>query len=109
MNPKPIKWKTNFNNKLFSDHFVHVDLAPKGTIPESKLPIIYQINTEDGSAPEVKVALIDFVRYKLKDLIGIETFPSHGMDPFDFIQYFKTIHPEANAETELASYIFKKV
>jgi len=112
MATKTIFFSTNFNNKLHSRVMVHIDRAPSPTIviSESLLAsMVYEIQTQDTSYPPSKWQLVDLLRIPLGDLSNIITWPSHGMDYFDFYKWVKDLQVDANAETVMAIYYYKKL
>lgn len=103
-----VKIATNFNQKLNCDFFIHISMAPPQPVPESKLGQMYQIEIKDLSHPGVEAELLFFYRFHLGSAVDIYTMPSHGMDAADFIQWFLKEYPDADYNTELAVYFYKK-
>jgi len=112
MATKTLFFSTNFNNKLHSSVMVHIDKAPSPTtvITGSMMAeMIFEIQTQDTSYPPSKWQLVDLLRIPLGQLSNVITWPSHGMDYFDFYQWVKKIQVDANAETLMAIYYYKKL
>lgn len=104
-----IYWQTNFNNKLACKCFLHIDLAPRTTIPEPKFDKIeVEIRTSDNSHPPVSAKLKDILRLPLKDIAAVFTWPSHGMSYFDFIGFLMT-QAYVNTDTPMAIYFYEKL
>lgn len=107
---KKIKWATNFNNKLGNTIVTHLDAAPANDIPETALPARYEIVTEDGSHEPVVYELFSIIR---GTLIGFYTdavtCPSHGMERFDFADWYLKQRPHPTNNPELAIYFFRLV
>lgn len=99
---------TNLNSKLSCDHFLHIAVAPGNPVPESKMCQIYQIEVMDQSHPPVEAELLFFNRFQLGSAVDVFTMPSHGMDAFDFINWYLEQNPSADYHTELAVYYYKK-
>jgi hypothetical protein len=105
-----IKFETNFNNKVYSDCFVHISLAPKYTIAEHKLLDPINIIIVDNPSLIVNVKLIDMCRLTLPQLLNIHTLPSHGLYYYDFVEWWQLKYPSKNsATTPLAVYYFKRI
>jgi hypothetical protein len=105
---RKISMSTNLNSKLSCDHFLHIAPAPPEPIPESKLNQFYQIEVLDQSHPPVEVELLFFNRFKVGSAVDVFTMPSHGMDAFEFINFYLAQNPAADLGTELAVYYYKK-
>ena len=100
---------TNYNNKLSCDAFVHIDQAPQSSIPERLVKeTIIEIYTKDSSHPPVKVKLMDICRISLAQVRDAFTYPSHGLDGYEYYKWYQKEHPEANSDTKLAVYFYKK-
>ena len=101
-----IRLKTNYNNKLGSQAFVHVAPIRAASIPESKMNQVYTIETEDGSHPPVDYRLFDLLRVELGKLCSLHTLPSHGVECFDFIDNFLKEQPETKLDLPMAVYYY---
>ena len=107
---KTIYWQSNYNNKLACDCFLHIDLAPKETIPESKFEKIeVEIRTSDNSHPPTAAKLKDILRLPLKDISAVFTWPSHGLDRLSFINFILQQNRKINNETPMAIYYYEKL
>jgi hypothetical protein len=106
---KTITIPTNYNNKLQCRAMVHIAVAPKELVPESKLGQVYAFSTVDGSVPEVlPYKLVSLVRVKLAEMPMMFTWPSHGMDNVDFIFWYKDQY-QVDLETEMGVYYYEQV
>lgn len=106
---KTILWDTNFNNKLGCNSFAHIDLAPiKPPTREAMDQTVFTIRVADGSHQPVKAKVESIITFRLTELSNIHTWPSHGMNTADFInwQYLKN---NIRRDTMLAVYYYKKV
>lgn len=109
MASKSIFIPTNFNNKLHCNCMIHIDIAPRTTIPESTLEkSVIEFQTQDNSYPPTSWKLIDLSRVTLNNVNSVYTWQSHAMDAFDWITWFKGLHPDLNSDTPLAIYYYKK-
>lgn len=107
---KTIYIPTNYNNKLACDCFVHVDLAPRNPVHESKIEnTLVEIRTADNSHPPVTVKLNDLLRLPLSQVAAVFTWPSHGMDKLSFISYIMQHISTVNNETPMAVYFYQKL
>jgi hypothetical protein len=110
MATKKVKFQTNINGKLSCKAMVHVSAAPTGSIRETVLEsAIIEIHTMDNSCDPTFWKLDDLCRVSLGSLQNCFTWPSHGMDTFDFIQQFKQENPNADADTPMAVYFYHKI
>lgn len=106
---KVITFKTNYNNKLACQCFPHIDIAPAGGIPESKLnDTIIEIRTADNSHPPVKTKLINLIRLKLWQVSDALSYPSHGMDSTAFQEWMIT-HNDISFDKSMAVYFYQKI
>lgn len=104
---KTIYLKTNYNNKLACSGFVHIDVAPKEFISESKLAALdLEIRTADNSHPPVKVKLVDLLRVELFHLSSVMTYPSHGVDAFTFAEKLMKENSELKTTSPMAVYYY---
>ena len=104
---KTIYFKTNYNNKLATQAFLHIDVAPKDPIPESVIQNTQvEIRTADNSHPPVKAKLMDLLRLNLCDLAYIHTLPSHGLDTVPFIEKLMKENPELKPTSPMAVYYY---
>lgn len=107
---KTVTIPTNINGKLSCDAIVHISAAPATGIPEPTLQAaIIEIVAADQSFPPTDWKLVDLCRLPLGKLQNCFTFPSHGMDFYDFYHHYKTIYPSADAETPMAIYFYQKI
>jgi len=105
-----ITFLTDFNHKMSCDFFLHIDLAPRSPLPESDvLKAVIEITAADGSHAPIRVKMIDLCRLELGALFNIITYASHGMDVYDFYDFFKNKNPKADATTPLAIYSYQKI
>lgn len=106
---KHIQFEKNFNNKLQSDSFVHISLAPATGVTESKAaePIIISVTGK----PDIfaRVQLVDILRLKFHQLLSIHTLPSHGMLCHDFAEWWACKYPNCQADTQIAVYYYKRI
>lgn len=110
MNTKTVNLKTNYNNKLSANCFIHVDLAPEQCISETTMAdTIFVITCLDGSFPSVRVMMEDLIRFDLKDAATSLTFPSHGKHSDEFKKWIKAKNPNLTDESKLAAYFYKKI
>lgn len=106
---KIITLKTNYNNKLHCKCFPHIDIAPAGGIPESKMnDTIIEIRTADNSHPPVKTKLINLLRLPLWQVSDVITYPSHGCDSTSF-QEMMVLENNADFNKPMAVYFYEKV
>jgi hypothetical protein len=108
---KNIQFATNFNGKLSCHRFAHIDLAPAAPVSMAAIQAaIIQITVADNSHPPVVVKLDSIVPFKLAELSNIHTWPSHGMDTAEFMEW-QHIHMKGGLrkETMLAVYYYRKV
>lgn len=94
--------------KKHSHVMVEVNLAPSKRVTESEMrDTVFLVTWEDGSQSEYQ--LVDITRFTLDDYYSCLTWPSHGMDFFDFLEWFRKQYPNVNSETKVAAYFYKKV
>lgn len=107
---KTIFWETNWNNKLDSDCFMHLDLAPTTTVAISSMPLDITIATNDNSHEPVVTQLHSILGGYLKNFYAdFYTMMSHGMDKDSFIDYWLKKYPGFDdSKTELAIYCYRK-
>lgn len=107
---RTIYLQSNYNNKLACNCFLHIDLAPGNTIPESKFEKLeVEIRTSDNSHPPVLAKLKDILRLPLKDIAAVFTWPSHGLDRFSFISFLLQQNSRINNDTPMAIYYYEKL
>lgn len=107
---KKVVFPTNINGKLVCSAMVHVSAPPVGNVYESILAqAVIEIHTADNSCPPTTWKLDDICRLKFCELQNCFTWPSHGVDVFDFYKYFMIEHPEVNSETPMAVYFYHKI
>lgn len=107
---KTITLKTNYNQKIGCDNFLHIDLAPAGGIPESKLNgTVIEIRTMDNSHPPVKTKLVNLVRLPLWKICDLISYPSHGMDSVSFQAWMVENNEKLNADSPLAVYFYQRI
>lgn len=107
---RSIEFETDFNNKSYNNCFVHISLAPKSPVGESKLvePII--ISFADCAELKIQVCLIDICRLTLSQLLNIHTLPSHGMLYPDFVDWWGFKYPAYSTPfTPLAVYYYRTI
>jgi hypothetical protein len=104
---KSIYFKTNYNNKLGCDAFVHIDRAPAEPIPSRMLGGTVEIRTADNSYPPVKKRIMALTRFRLGETIDCFSIPSHGLDACDFINWWKHENGETEG-AELAIYYYQE-
>lgn len=111
MTPRTIYIPTNYNNKLACDCFLHVDLAPRTTIPESQFDSMkLEIRTADNSHPPVSVKLNDILRLPLHQVAAVFTWPSHAMDKLQYVSFLMEQKKELiNTDTPMAVYYYQKL
>lgn len=111
--PKTVVFDTNFNGKLATDHFIHIDLAPAKRIPERVLNgTIIEIQTKDGSHPPVLAKVDDLARFPFSSCPQIAsclTWCSHGLDPADLTRQIQSKYQDIEPTTEMAIYFYKKL
>lgn len=107
---KTIYLQSNYNNKLACNCFLHIDLAPTTSIPESKFEKIQvEIRTADNSHPPIAAKLKDILRLPLKDIAAVFTWPSHGLDRLEFISFLMNQNGKINNDTPMAIYYYEKL
>lgn len=107
---KILQFKTNYNNKLSCQNFIHIDLAPRQRIPESRLSsTIYEIRCLDGSTEPVRAQLLDLARIPLNNISNVLTWQSHGMLASDFKRWFMQNGKGINQNTEMAIYFYSRM
>jgi hypothetical protein len=104
---KPLYFATNYNGKLACQSFIHVDIAPRGSVPQTLLDqTVFEIITKDNSHPPVLVKLYDMARLPFNNLTNVLTWPSHGMTSHDFKKWFSRQAKETKADTGMAIYFY---
>jgi len=98
--------KTNHNNKLYCNFFVHIQLPWEEGINEK---VLLRISTKDGSYPPFEAVVYDGVKQTLSDLAAPYIYLSHGMDKIAFKAMLQKEAPSIKADSVLAAYFFKKV
>lgn len=107
MTTQKINFRTNYNNKLACPHFIHLDVAPPGPVPESKLEnTVIVISTLDQSHPPVEKKVVDLLRIKFDDVTGLITHISHGMTKEEFVQLAAKEKKSITKETLMAIYYY---
>lgn len=106
---KTIIWDTNFNGKLHCSRFAHVDLAPAKMPPQADLEkAVFTITTADSSHQPVHAKVEAIIPFRLAELSNIHTWPSHGMDTAEFMEW-QHRKKKVDKDTVLAVYYYKKV
>ena len=107
---KPLKIKTNNNQKLSCHYFCHIQIAGTNGIPESVAEkTTFRISTEDKSHPPVDAEIIDSVTCALGVIPAAFTWLSHAMDKREFINKVLKDVPGATIQTEMKIYFYKKM
>lgn len=107
---KQITIPTNLNGKLNCDAMVHISAAPATGIPESAIDqAVIEIITADNTFPASCWKLVDLCRLAMGELHNIYTFPSHGMDFYDFYHHYKSVYPATDASSPMAVYFYLKI
>lgn len=107
---RSIKLETNFNNKVSSNCFVHISIAPKIEVGESKLTEPIMISFVDNPDLKIEARLIDICRLTLSQLLSIHTIPSHGLLCPDFVEWWCLKYPDySSPSTPLAVYYYKTI
>lgn len=107
---KVITLKTNYNTKLDCKCFVHIDIAPAGGIPESKMDdTIIEIRTADNSHPPVKTKLVNLLRLPLWKISDAVTYPSHGMDSTAFQEMMILTSDHMSPDKAMAVYFYERI
>lgn len=89
---------------------VHISAAPLSGIGETALHrTVIEIHTADKSYPPTQWKLVDLCRLPLGKLQDCFTYPSHGLDFYDFYKQYKTVYPSSDAETPMAVYFYLKL
>lgn len=93
---------------MHCNRFPHIDLAPQKmpTIKELE-QAIFLIQTADKSHQPIQVTIESIIPLRLGELSNIHTWPSHGMDTSDFINWQHLKSP-INKDTALAIYYYKR-
>jgi len=103
---------TNFNGKLASDGFIHIDLAPAQPIHERDLQTPFELATRDGSHPPIQVQIIDIARLTFRELSNLPkclTWCSHALDPVELATRIANQHKNITAQTECAIFFYQKI
>lgn len=111
-NPQRRFIATNFNGKLASDGFIHIDLAPAEPVHEKDLQTPFELATRDGSHPPVLVRITDLARITFKELNNLPkclTWCSHALDPIDLATRIATTHKNVTADTQCAIFFYQKI
>lgn len=107
---KTIYFQTNYNNKMACNAFLHIDQAPRATIPESVLnETKIEIRTSDNSHPPVIVQLVDLIRLPLNKMPDGFTFPSHGCTALELYSELYKQLDGIDHEAKMAVYFYKKI
>lgn len=107
---KTITFKTNYNNKLHCQCFTHIDIAPPGGIPESRMEdTVIEVKTADNSYPVIKTKLVNMIRLPLWKISDCLSFPSHGLDSVEFQTMMVGNNEKVNADTPMAVYFYCKL
>ena len=87
---------------------VDVNFAPSKPVRESDMrDTVFLITWDDGS--QAHYQLVDIYRFTMANYCTHFTWPSHGMDFYDFYTWWKEQHPEIDSETVMAAYFYKKI
>lgn len=106
---KIILWDTNFNGKLDCNRFVHIDLAPvKAPTMDELGKAVFQIQTADKSHEPVTAGIEAIIPFRIGELSNIHTWPSHGMNTSDFLNWQHS-KKKINDDTMLAVYYYKAI
>jgi len=99
---KEIKWITNYNNKLQTKNFFHLDVPPKclAGIPESEFPQKVRIITLDNSYPPKECFLHYIMRFKMENINDTVTLLSHDKTAKEFVEE-KMKDKQINWQTEI--------
>jgi hypothetical protein len=109
MPSKVITFKTNYNNKMDCKCFPHIDIAPVGGIPESKMEeTVIEIRTADNSHAPVKTKLVNLLRLPLWQINDALTYPSHGVDSTTF-QEMMVVDNHADFSKSMAVYFYERL
>lgn len=102
-----ITFRTNYNNKLDCPHFIHIDLAPSGSVTETVLNnTVIEISTADQSHTPVQKKITDLAKARFKDIRGIFFHLSHGMTSEQYLQLAKKENKKIDEETMMALYYY---
>ena len=104
---KTVKIK-NLCNKLFSDRFLHVTVAPVSNVKDSDLPIDVMVQ-DQTSGKTFKARVVALCKYKLWDVSTIESQLSHGLTRDEFIENFIKENPACNRMSQVATFVYEKV
>lgn len=101
-------FKTNYNQKMACNTFLHVDVAPPAGVPESKLAnTVFDIVTTDASHPPIRAKLVDMARFELYNMRDLVAYASHGMASIELCSYF--INLGNHLTTPMAAYVYQKI
>ena len=101
---------TNINGKLNCSCMLHIDKEPGIRIGQRQLDAFtIEIHTSDKSHPPTMWKLTDLIRLQLYQLPTSLTWPSHGMDMFEFAKEFISKNPDAATTTPMAVYFYQRV
>ena len=108
---KKIVWPTNYNNKLFCDAFLHVDLAPAQKPTYRILDnTIIEIETADASHEPVKVKVYDMLFIHPDRLPDSFALASHGITAKELQEsLFKTYGDLVVKQRGLGVYFYKRI
>lgn len=94
-------------NKMACTCFTHISFAPPaGTLMDCDLPIPVIV---DNGTDKFNASLIALAVVKLKEISSVDCYMAEGIDRTDFIKKFCLSNPQADADTRLGIYIYRKL
>ena len=95
----------NSNNRLACDAFLQIGLAPAEPLIEADFNKLYKCNN-DGK--EFYFKLVDLMKLEFKNIGGIITLPSTGLEAHEWRKQWKERYPDTTDNTMLCVYYYKK-
>lgn len=104
---RPLKL-VDHNSKKHCKCMVELNFAPAAGILESQLDsTVFNVTWNDGSTGDY--ILYDLIRLELFDVLTVHSWPSHGMDNYEYVSWILSQFPDLKKTTAMALYFYKRV
>lgn len=96
----------NYNNCLACDAFNYITFAPARLLTDADLEKVYLVKNGEEN---FYCKIVDLYRCEFSRMPSIATFPAHGMEGYEWQQWWLSQHPETKPHTEMVVYQYKKI
>ena len=106
----PVRWKTNYNNKMDCPSFVHIDYAPENIPLRSDLDTtVIEISTEDGSHSPIFKRVYDMVIFTAEYLNDAFVFSSHGITAMELFKVMAEKRSSFTLKSKVCIYFYTEL